>query len=77
MEPGGGYDAMGDKKVEYLSVRQVVQELKIHPNTVYAMLETGAAFPHAFKLLKDWRIPSRDVRAFRIGFVMRYRESSS
>jgi len=68
---------MGNKKVAYLSVRQVVQELKIHPNTIYAMLGTGTAFPHAFKLLKDWRIPSRDVRAFRVGFVTRYRESSS
>ncbi len=33
----------------------------MHENTIYAWLDQGTIFPHAFKIKKGWRIPSTDV----------------
>jgi len=46
-----------------LSTREVSERLAVHVNTLRKLLTAGA-FPGAFRLGKDFRIPESDVDAF-------------
>lgn len=48
-----------------LRVTQVADVLQVSKTSIYRYLERGDVFPHAFQLLADWRVPQRDVIAFR------------
>lgn len=47
-----------------LRMDQVAHELGVHRNTVKTLLLQGA-FPTAYRLLRQWRIPRADVDAFK------------
>jgi len=52
-----------------MSVRELAGCMNVHRNRVYALLEEGVVFPNAFKIVKQWRIPTSDVRKLASGWV--------